>query len=115
VLRLFVVTHSRATLVLLPVLVLSILDPQTRVRLLSIGLLRVYVKVCLRIHPKLISIISDAMAMARLLLRLVALIVVGLAELVRCSHISIGTLLISGKSVSLPLLLLLGDDSIGSL
>lgn len=114
-LRLFVVTHSRATLVLLPVLVLSILDPQTRVRLLSIGLLRVYVKVCLRIHPKLISIISDAMAMARLLLRLVALIVVGLAELVRCSHISIGTLLISGKSVSLPLLLLLSDDSIGSL
>ena len=68
VLHLLVVTHSRATLVLLPVLVLSILDPQTRVRLLSIGLLRVFVKVRLRVHPKLISVISDAMAMARLLL-----------------------------------------------
>jgi len=43
VLHLFVVTHSRAALVLLTVLVLSILDPQTRVRFLSIGLMHVFV------------------------------------------------------------------------
>jgi len=55
------------------------------------------------------------MAMARLLLRLVTLIVVGLAEMVRCSHVSISALLIGWECISLPLLLLLGDDTLRSL
>ena len=107
-------------MVLLSILVLGVLDSQTRVWFLTVGLLHILLHIGLRIHTKFVSVVSylPIITTLILLLRLFASVVISLAEVVSRCHVCVGVTLLTiyticGESVSLSeLLLLLGCDTL---